>query len=173
MCFSLSLSVCCCQISWRTTQNPVLWLFTTSAQRHWVNVLLTCFCCFLRTVSNTVIHLRPDWQQGFNSVQRWEEGRRLNYMLVWIPWNGLLITPEQAWLKFIGGAETHNGRRGNKLLTRTFKTLHKLYISINWRPALLIHQPPTQRTVWHCELCTYGSVYCIFTVVCARTGGCM
>lgn len=110
---------------------------------------------------------------GFHSVQRWEEGRRLNYMLVWIPWNGLLITPEQAWLKFIGGAETHNGRRGNKLLTRTFKTLHKLYISINWRPALLIHQPPTQRTVWHCELCTYGSVYCIFTVVCARTGGCM
>lgn len=40
---------------------------------------------------------------GFHSVQRWEEGRRLNYMLVWIPWNGLLITPEQAWLKFIGG----------------------------------------------------------------------
>lgn len=50
-------------------------------------------------------------------------------------------------IKIHRGAETHNGRRGNKLLTRTFKTLHKLYISINWRPALLIHQPPTQRTV--------------------------
>ena len=155
-------------------------LFTTSARRQCVNVLLMCFCCFLRTVSNTVIHFEARLAAGISfcaAVRGGTKGWRgeLHVSVDTMKW---LIDYTGAGLIKIhrGGAETHNGRRGNKLLTRTFKTLHKLYISINWRPALLIHQLQTQRSVWQrwtlrvvylwiCVLYIHGCVY-------ERTGGC-
>lgn len=96
--------------------------------------------------------LFPAATQSFISVGA---SRRLNYMLAWIPWNGLLIQAEAeviemhrgAWLMVVVGAgAANNGRRGNILpAPRPWRQSIKPYDSIRRRPVKLIYQQQTRR----------------------------
>ena len=150
-------------------------LFTTSARRQCVNVLLMCFCCFLRTVSNTVIHFEARLAAGISfcaAVRGGTKGWRgeLHVSVDTMKW--LIDYTGAGLIKIHRGGQRHTmagvGTNCSPAPSRRYINCTFQSIGVQRCSSISCKHSGACDRGGRWELCTYGSVYCIFTVVCVR-----